>query len=141
MWLGGVIVTAILPFSKFHLLWIFPIGAVAPYAIMQRRFDKGIAGLIRPQLEKTYGDVLTHAEMRRLYKVYEVQTPKQFVGVAERRLANAKLNDITQWIDVWSAAAQDPDIGEVSVIRRTDKVRGWLLFKDQPRFYFSWRPD
>jgi hypothetical protein len=141
IWLIGIVVTATLPFSKFHLLWIFPLGAVAPFAIMRRRFDKGMARLTRPDLEKTYGEVLTHAEMRRLYKGYDVQSPRQFAGIAQRRLANAKSNNMTAWIGVWAAAAEDPDIGEVSVIRRTDNVKGWLLFKEHPRFYFCWRPD
>ena len=136
-WLVGVVVTAALPISKFHLIWIFPLGAVAPYAIinwrMQRRMDLGIgpfATAIKHHLEEeSGGEVWTWPEMRRLFKVYESTSPCDFA---------ARINhpEFEGW---W--LTKEPEVGEVKVIRRADKLKGTLYFKDSPRFYFSWIPD
>jgi len=40
IWLVGLVVTATVSISKFHLLWIYPLGAMVPYAIMQARLQQ-----------------------------------------------------------------------------------------------------
>lgn len=37
VWLFGLIATTVFSFSKFHLLWVYPLGAMLPYAIMNAR--------------------------------------------------------------------------------------------------------
>jgi hypothetical protein len=130
LWLVGLAVTAILPVSKLHLLWIYPLGAVAPFAIIQRRMDKGMAEMVKRHLEEESGDeVWTGSEMRRLFKPYDVLRPRQF----------AKDIDSPEFSGWW--VASETGVGKLSVTRRADNVKGTLLYKDRPRFYFSWSPD
>ena len=137
IWLIGVVVTAALPVSKFHLLWVFLVGAIAPFAIMQwrmqRQMDMGtspVAVLVRRHLEEqSGGEVWSWPQMLRVFKVYEVTSPHDF---AERISGS----EFAGW---W--VAEEPGVGEVKAIRRADKVKGTLLFKDSPRFYFSWSSD
>lgn len=42
IWLGGAILTATLPVSKFHLVWIYPLGMIAPYQVYKLRMKKSI---------------------------------------------------------------------------------------------------
>ena len=130
IWLLGVVVTATLPISKFHLIWIYPLGAMTPYAIMRwrsRQGDKVMAEIIRRHLEEqSGGEVWSWREMLRVFKVYESTLPREFAK---------RVNGLDGW---W--VAQEPGVGEVKVIRRADKVKGTLFFKDSPRFYFCWNP-
>ncbi|MGD0016001.1 MAG: hypothetical protein ABSC38_00555 [Verrucomicrobiia bacterium] len=137
IWLVGLILTATLPFSKFHLLWIYPLGAIIPYAIMQWRMqqqlDMGtspVALLMRRHLEEqSGGEVWSWPEMLRVFKVYEVTSPREY----------AKIIQTSEFAGWW--VAQEPGVGTVKVIRRADKVKGTLHYKDSPRFYFCWNPD
>src|SRR5580692_4935714 len=61
-WLVGVVATGAFHISKFHLVWIFPLGAMAPFAVMnsrlQRQSDMGTspaALLIKRHLEEQSG--------------------------------------------------------------------------------------
>lgn len=67
--------------------------------------------------------------MLRVFKVCEVTSPHEF----EKRVSGSEFAG--SWV------AREPGVGEVRVIRRADKVKGTLLFKDSPRFYFCWSPD
>jgi hypothetical protein len=133
IWLAGLILTATLPISKFHLLWIVPLGAIIPFAIIQwrlRPLDKKMAEIIRQHLEeKSGGEVWSSAEMRRVFKVYESTSPIEY----------AKIIQSPEFAGWW--VAEEPGVGTVKVIRRADKVKGTLFFKDSPRLYFSWNPD
>lgn len=137
IWLVGIILTVTLPISKFHLVWIYPLGAMAPYAIMrwriQRQLDMGtgpFALLIRQHLEEqSGGEVWSWPEMLRVFKVYESTSPHEYTKIIQS-------SEFAGW---W--VAQEPGVGEVKVIRRADNVKGTLLFKDSPRFYFCWSPD
>ena len=79
--------------------------------------------------EESGGEVWTLAEVRRLFKVYEEIAIKDFAE-------NVSGPEFEGW---W--IAKEPGVGEIKVIRRADKVKGSLFFKDSPRFYFGWRPD
>ena len=137
IWLAGVVVTFLCPISKFHLLWVYPLGAFAPYAIMhwrlQRTMDLGtspMAMLVKQHLEqRSGGQVWNWPEMLRTFKVSGSIEPDRYASII-------KASEAAQsWV------AQEPGVGQVAVIRRADKVKGTLLFIDQPRFYFCWRPD
>ena len=67
--------------------------------------------------------------MLRVFKVYEVTSPREFA----ERISGSEFTD--WWI------AQERGVGEAKVIRRADKIKGTLFFKDSPRFYFGWSPD
>ena len=137
IWLVGVVVTAALPISKFHLVWIFPLGAIAPFAIMQwrmqRQMDMGtssVALLVRRHLEEqSGGEVWSWPEMLRVFKVYEVTSPREY----------AEIFQSSEFARRW--VTKEPEVGAVRVIRRADKLKGTLLFIDSPRFYFGWNPD
>ena len=137
IWLVGGVATVTLPVSKFHLVWIYPLGAIAPFAIMQWRIKRQLemvtspfALMIRRHLEEqSGGEVWSWTEMRRVFKVYEGTSPQEFAK---------RINDPE--FDGWWVA-KEPEVGEVKAIRREDKVKGTLFYKNSPRFYFSWRPD
>lgn len=130
IWLVGVILTAVLPISMFHLVWIYAVGAIAPYYIMGWRIDKGMAEMVRRHLEQeSGGEVWSWSQMRRLYRVHEVVSPQEF----------AKNIDSPEFVGWWVAG--ESGIGEVKVSRRADNKKGTLLFKDKPRLYFGWTPD
>ena len=137
VWLVGVVVTATPALSKFNLIWIYPLGAMAPYAIMrwrlQRSMDRGaspFALAIRQHLEEeSGGEVWSCPEMLRTFKVYESISPLEYATTLQSP-------ELSGW---W--VAQEPGVGIVKVIRRADNVKGTLLFKDSPRFYFCWSSD
>jgi hypothetical protein len=137
IWLAGVLVTITLPISKFHLIWIFPLGGMVPFAIMkwrmQRQMDMGtspVALQVRQHLqEQSGGEVWNWPEMLRLFKVSESTSPRAY----------AEIFQSSEFAKRW--VTQEPQVGEVKVIRRADKVKGTLLFIDSPRFYFNWSPD
>jgi hypothetical protein len=137
IWLVGVVVTAVFPISKFHLAWIFPLGAIAPFAIMkwrmQRQMDMGtsqVALLVRRNLEEqSGGEVWSWPEMLRVFKVYEVTSPREY----------AEIFQSSEFAKLW--ITKEPQVGKVKVIRRADNAKGTLLFIDSPRFYFSWSSD
>ena len=137
IWLVGCAVTWTLPISKLHILWIYPLGAMAPYAIMQwrmqRQMDTGtspFALYVKGHLEvQSGGEVWSWPEMRRVFKVYEATSPKEWA----KQISGPELAG--WWL------TKEPGVGVVKVIRRVDKVRGTLYYKDRPRFYFGWRPD
>ncbi len=54
-WLVGVVVTAALPISKFHLIWIFPLAAIGPYAIINWRTQRRLHTLLthKPEFNAT----------------------------------------------------------------------------------------
>ena len=129
----GLILTVVFPISKFHLLWFAPLGMLAPIFRMewQRLRSSGpIAQMMKRHLEEeSGGEVWNFWEMRRLFKVYEVESPSEFAeGVSGPSFE-------FWWI------AKEPGVGFVKVIRRSDKAKGRLFFKDDPRFYFGWAPD
>ena len=136
IWLVGVVLTATLPISKFHLVWIFPLGAMAPFAIMkwrmQRELDTGtssLALLMRQHLEeRSGGEVWSWPEMRCVFKVYKSTSPRAY----------AEIFKSSEFARRW--VTQKPEVGEVKVIRRADNVKGTLLFIDSPRFYFCCNP-
>jgi len=137
IWLAGLILTAALPFSKFHLIWIYLLGAMAPYAIMQwrmqRSMDMGtspVAQHVRQHLEEASGgEVWSWPEMLRTFKVYEAVSPREY----------AETFQLSEFSKRW--VTNEPQVGSVRVIRRSDKQKGRLLYIDSPRFYFSWSPD
>jgi hypothetical protein len=130
LWLVGLALTVVLPISRLHLLWIYPFGAMAPYAIIQRRMDKGVAEMMKRHLEEeSGGEVWTRREMRRLFKPDDVYPPRQFAQ-------NIDSPEFSGW---WVAG--EPGVGQLSAVRRADNVKGTMLYKDSPRFYFSWSPD
>ena len=137
IWLVGLILTATLPFSKFHLIWIYLLVAMAPYAIMQcrmqRQMDLGtspVALQVREHLqEQSGGEVWSWPEMLRIFKVYESTSPRAYAEVFQS----------SEFAKRW--VTKEPQVGKVKVIRRADKVKGTLLFIDSPRFYFSWSAD
>jgi hypothetical protein len=137
IWLVGVVATAALSVSKFHLLWIFPLGAIAPFAIMQwrmqRQMDMGtspVALLVKQHLEEASGgEVWSWPEMLRAFKVYEAASPREY----------AETFQSSEFAKRW--VTKEPQVGAVRVIRRADSQKGRLLYIDSPRFYFSWSPD
>jgi hypothetical protein len=137
IWLVGVVTTAALHISKFHLVWIFPLGAMAPFAVMnwrmQRQSDTGTspaALLIRRHLEEqSGGEVWSWPEMLRVFKVYESTSPREYAEVFQSS------EFARRWV------TEQPQVGEVKVVRRSDNVKGTLLFIQDPRFYFFWSPD
>lgn len=130
LWLVGLAATLLLPISKLHLLWIYPLGWFVPFAIIQRRLDDGMAEIVKRHLEEESGDtVWTASEMRRLFKPYDVVRPREFAESIN------SLGFSGWWV------ASETGVGKLSVTRRADKVKGTLLYKDRPRFYFSWSPD
>ncbi len=137
IWLIGCTVTTVLPISKLHVLWIYPLGAITPYAIMrwriQRQADMGTSAsalIIRRHLaEESGGEVWNWPEMLRVFKVHGITSPKEFA----KRIEGPEFSG--WWI------ANEPGVGEVKVIRRVDKAKGALYFKDSPRFYFGWHQD
>jgi hypothetical protein len=137
LWLVGLVVTATLHISKFHLLWIFPFGAMAPFVVMnwrmQRQSDVGTsptALLIRRHLEEqSGGEVWSWPEMLRVFKVYEYTSPLEY----------SKIFQSSEFARRW--VTEKPEVGEVKVIRRSDNLKGTLLFIHDPRFYFFWSPD
>lgn len=76
------------------------------------------------------GQVWSYSEMQRLFRVYAVERPKGYY---------AEVLQYPEFRDWWVAG--ETGIGQVKVIRRADKAKGTLLFKDYPRFYFSWSSD
>jgi hypothetical protein len=136
IWLVGVIVTAALPISKLHLVWIFPLGAIAPFAIMrwrmQRQMDmatSSVALLVRRHLEEqSGGEVWSWPEMLRVFKVYQVTSPREY----------AEIFQSSEFAKRW--VTKEPEVGAVRVVRRADNLKGTLLFIDSPRFYFGWNP-
>ena len=135
IWVVGLALTVIYPISKFHLLWIAPLGAISPFVIMQWRLrlvHKMSAEIIKQHLEEeSDGEVWTFQEMRRLFEIYEATSPREFAETI--RGGGFRLEG--WWI------AEEPGVGQVKVIRRADKVKGTLFFKESPRFYFDWSPD
>jgi hypothetical protein len=137
IWLLGVMGTVALPVSKFHLLWIYVLGAITPYAIMnwriRRQMDIGtspVALAVRRHLEEeSGGEVWSWPEMLRSYKVSQSTSPQEYANVLQSP-------ELSGW---W--VAREPGVGRVTVIRRADKAKGSLLFKETPRFYFCWTPD
>ena len=135
IWLIGIILTAYLPISKFHLIWIFALGGIAPSAIMnwrlQRQMDMGtspVALAVKKRLEEqSGGEVWSWPEMLRVFEPFESTSPRDF---AKR----------VKGLDGWWVA-KEPGVGDVKVIRRVDKVKGTLFYKDSPRFYFCWNPE
>lgn len=45
IWLAGVILTATLSISKFHLLWIYPLGLITPNVVYKLRMKKGLMAM------------------------------------------------------------------------------------------------
>lgn len=137
IWLLGVVVTAMLPVSKFHLVWVYVVGAMVPYAVMHSRTNRALYGSTSPLAlimkkhleEESGGEVWNLPEMRRSFRVYESTPPDEFA----RTLQSGEFS--CWWV------AKEPCVGKVRVIRRADQVKGSLLFKDRPRFYFNWTPD
>src|ERR1019366_6532836 len=99
---------------------------------MQRQMEMGtspVAVLVRRHLEEpSDGEEWSWPEMLRVFKVYEVTSPREFA----ERISGSEFAG--WWI------AQEPGVGEVKVIRRADKIKRTLFFKDSPRFYFGWSP-
>jgi hypothetical protein len=137
IWLVGVIATATLPISKFHLIWIHPLGGIVPFAVIKWRTQRGLdrgtspfALLMRKHLQEQSGaEVWSWPEMLRVFKVYESTSPSEY----------AEIFQSSEFAKKW--VTKEPQVGEVRVIRRADNVRGTLLFVDCPRFYFCWNPD
>lgn len=135
IWIVGLILTVALPISKFHLLWIYPLGWIIPYIIFQVRSNLGkeqmVAETVRRHLEEQSGEeVWSYSEMRQGFRIYELQSPRKY------------FTDVLQYpeFEGWWVA-HEPGIGQVKVVRRVDNVKGTLLFKDSPWFYFNWSPD
>jgi len=135
LWAIGFIATAVLPVSKFHLVWIWPLGWVIPLGIEElrlRRAGKGIeAEAVRRHLEEESGEeVWNYSEMKHVFRVYAVTSPEKHYA------------DVLRYPEFeWWWVAKESGIGQVKVIRRADKAKGTLLFKDYPRLYFNWSPD
>ena len=131
--LTALLLTAVLPISKFHLLWSAPLGMLSPFFRMEwhrLRSSGPVAQMMKHHLEEeSGGEVWSFWEMRRLFKVYEVESPTQFAETVSGP------NFEFWWI------AKEPGVGVVRVIRRADEVKGHLFFKDDPRFYFGWSAD
>jgi hypothetical protein len=129
----GLLLTALGPISKFHLLWFAPFGTFVPFFIVQWRLHQSsgpLAQMIKRHLEEeSGGEVWDLPEMRRLFKVYDAESPREFAETVSGPSFEF------WWI------AKEPGVGLVKVIRRADKIKGTLFFKDNPRFYFGWRPD
>jgi len=91
------------------------------------------AEIIRRHLEEQSGEeVWSWPEMLRVFKVDRrggSTSPREYAEIISGP-------EFAGW---W--VAQEPGVGEIKVIRRADNVKGALLFKDSPRFYFCWSPD
>lgn len=137
IWLLGVIATATFRLSKFHLLWVYPLGALVPYALMNlqiqrelNRVDAPIALAIRRHLEEHSGGVVwSRPEMQSVFKAGKSMSPLQYAKTF-------RASEVAGW---W--VTKEPTVGQVQVVRRADGVKGTLLFNDRPRFYFCWKPD
>ena len=134
IWFVGLMLMITLPISKFHLLWIYPLGWIVPYIIFQIRMNLATTRLnatnVKRHLEKeSEGEVWSYSEMRRMFRVYEVESPRKYAKILQSP-------ELEAW---W--VAKESGIGSVKVVRRGDNIKGSLLFKDDPRFYFDWHPD
>jgi len=113
------------------VIWRAPPERIIACSHLQRGLDAGtsaIALAIRRHLEEeSGGQVWSWPEMLHDFKVYDSTPPDEF---------GKRIGDLSGW---W--VAQEPGVGEVRVIRKVDKAKGTLLFKDNPRFYFCWHPE
>ena len=92
IWAVGVAVTGIISFSKFHLLWIVPVGALAPFAIMNWRAQRRLNTLLARKQESKVSPAVMRDAFTAARSRYEEsqQMISSYTSLARSRAAIAR---------------------------------------------------